>query len=219
MQFAIRRIYFSRALIVSQILLLRLKQWCINKINHHRYFDRTIIPKEKWINSLIITIEPNKVKSQTCKYYISLTKLTRWSLRDYSIIETRLTFRWNGTEHRWKKYTPSSRIKSKEVKNDTRSIVLRPLGSRIIAVDTKKVLHGSRYPYLNHLALTIISIRGRKLNRAELILARNSPDCNSRNVRTKARVWERAKKARRFQSLRDSSQNSANYFPFNRECM
>lgn len=39
--------------------------------------DILIIPKEKWINSLIITIEPNKVKSQTCKYYISLTKLTR----------------------------------------------------------------------------------------------------------------------------------------------
>lgn len=37
------------------------------------------------------------------------------------------------------------------------------------------------------------SLKGHKLNRATLIPTRNSPDCNSRNIRMRARVWERAK--------------------------
>lgn len=47
--------------------------------------------------------------------------------------------------------------------------------------------------YLNHFSLTIISaLEGHKLNRAALISTRNSPDCNSRNIRMRVRVWERA---------------------------
>lgn len=70
----------------------------------------------------------------------------------------------------------------------------------VSVVRPQQLFHGGTRPVSKSLlANDNLGLKGHKLNRAALISTRNSPDCNSRNIRMRARVWERAKEPHHFE--------------------